>query len=380
MIPYGRQCLDQDDIQAVVEVLSSDFLTQGPAVPEFERAVARYCGAAHAVACSSATSALHLACLALGLGQGDRLWTSAISFVASANCGRYCGAEVDFVDVDPRSGNISVQALADKLADAERDGTLPKVLVAVHLAGQSCDMAAIAELASRYGFRVIEDASHALGGRHAGQPIGNCRHSDITVFSFHPVKPITAGEGGMAVTQDETLAGRMALLRSHGISREPQQMTAEPDGPWAYAQVELGFNYRLSDLHAALGLSQLAKLDAFSERRRQLAARYDAALPAPWRPLAIAEPADCAYHLYVAQRPVADLTEKRRIYDGLCRAGVQSNVHYIPIPSQPYYQALGQDMNRYPGAWRYYLDSFTLPLFVTLGDQQQRQVLDALEQ
>lgn len=275
MIPYGRQDITQADIDAVVSVLQSDFLTQGPMVPRFEQSVAQHVGASHALAMNSATSALHVACLALGLGNGDWLWTTPITFVASANCGLYCGAQVDFVDIDPRTYNLCPQALARKLEQAEREGKLPKVVVAVHLCGQPCDMLAIHALAQRYGFKVIEDASHAIGGKYQGEFIGNCRYSDITVFSFHPVKIITTAEGGMALTNDAELAARMELLRSHGITRDPAQMTHEADGPWYYQQIDLGFNYRMTELQAALGVTQLDRLDQFVARRHQLAQRYD---------------------------------------------------------------------------------------------------------
>jgi UDP-4-amino-4,6-dideoxy-N-acetyl-beta-L-altrosamine transaminase len=288
MIPYGRQEITDPDVEAVCEVLRSDFLTQGPVVPRFEQAVASHVGARHALAVNSATSALHIACLALGLGPGDWLWTSPITFVASANCGRYCGANVDFVDIDPRTYNMSVDALAAKLREAEAAGRLPKVVVPVHLCGQPCDMEAIHQLAKRYGFKVIEDASHAIGGKYRGQWIGDCRYSDITVFSFHPVKIITTAEGGLALTNDAALARSMDLLRSHGITRDPAQMTHAPDGPWYYQQVALGFNYRMTELQAALGLSQLQRLDAYVARRHELARRYDqllSALPVvtPWQ-------------------------------------------------------------------------------------------------
>src|SRR5690606_23745090 len=275
MIPYGRQDISQADIDAVLDVLKSDFLTQGPQVPRFEQRVAQHVGASHALAVNSATSALHIACLALGLGPGDRLWTTPITFVASANCGLYCGAKIDFVDIDPRTYNLCPKALAQKLEQAERDGTLPKVVVAVHLCGQPCDMQAIHALSQRYGFKVIEDASHAIGGKYQGEFIGSGRYSDITVFSFHPVKIITTAEGGMALTNDAQLAEKMNLLRSHGITRDPQQMTHATDGPWYYQQIDLGFNYRMTELQAALGVSQMERLDAFVARRHELAKRYD---------------------------------------------------------------------------------------------------------
>ena len=298
-IPYGRQDISEADIQAVVDVLRSDWLTQGPAVPRFERSIAQYCGAEHALAMNSATSALHVACLALGLGPGDWLWTSPNTFVASANCGLYCGAQIDFVDIDSRTYNMSVTALEEKLIAAEHQGKLPKIVIPVHFAGQSCEMKSMRVLADRYGFKIIEDASHAIGGKYLGEPIGNCRYSDITVFSFHPVKIITTGEGGMALTNNAQVANQMALLRSHGITRDPAQMTHEADGPWYYQQIALGYNYRMTDIQAALGASQLTRLNEFIQRRRTLAAQYDEALRSlpiiiPWQ-----HPDTCsAFHLY----------------------------------------------------------------------------------
>ncbi|WKE66735.1 UDP-4-amino-4,6-dideoxy-N-acetyl-beta-L-altrosamine transaminase [Gallaecimonas kandeliae] len=378
MIPYGRQSISQDDLDAVIEVLQSDFLTQGPMVPRFEAALAEACGAGFAVASNSATSSLHLACLALDLGPGDRLWTSAVSFVASANCGRYCGADVDFVDINPLTGNLCLEALAQKLKTASQSGTLPKVLVVVHLAGQSLDMAAVVALTKPYGIKLVEDASHAIGAWDGSHKVGSCAHSNICVFSFHPVKPITSGEGGAALTNDPTLAERMALLRSHGITRDPMEMPAPPDGDWYYAMLELGFNYRMTDLHAALGLSQLKKLPDLMARRQRLAAQYDKALPAPWRPLRIARPEHCAYHLYVAQLPGISLGDKAALFHSLREKGIGVNLHYIPIPNQPYYQALGQRPGDYPGAQQYYRESLTLPLFADMTDEQLKAVLEAL--
>ncbi len=377
MIPYGRQEVVAADIAAVVEVLQSDWLTQGPAVPHFEQVVAGYCGARHAVAVNSATSALHLACLALGVGPGDRVWTSPNTFVASANCARYCGATVDFVDIDPRTWNLSVEALEAKLAQAERAGTLPKVVIPVHFAGQSCDMAAIGDLAGRYGFRVIEDASHAIGGRYQGQAIGGCRHSAVTVFSFHPVKIVTTGEGGMALTNVPELAERMERLRSHGITRDPAHMQGEAEGPWYYQQIELGYNYRLTDIQAALGLSQLARLDAYVAARQRLAARCDALLAdlpltLPWRhPEAFS-----AFHLYVVQLEDADC--RRAVFEHMRAAGVGVNVHYIPVHLQPDYRRLGFGPGDCPVAEDYYSRAISLPLYPTLSEAEQDAVVAAL--
>ncbi len=380
MIPYGRQDINEADIDAVVAVLQSDFLTQGPAIPRFEAAVAAYCGAEHAVAVNSATSALHIACLALGLGPGDWLWTAPNTFVASANCGLYCGAQVDFVDIDPRSYNLSVEVLAAKLDRAEGEGRLPKVVVPVHFAGQACEMQAIRALADRYGFRIIEDASHAIGGRYFGEPIGNCRWSDITVFSFHPVKIVTTGEGGMAVTKDAALAAGMARLRTHGITREPALMQGKSHGPWYYQQIELGFNYRMTDIQAALGASQMTRLDEFAARRRALAAAYDSALAdlpviRPWQhPDTLS-----AWHLYVIQvDPLRTSVARKTLFERLRVSDVGVNVHYIPVHTQPHYRQLGFAPGHCPAAERYYANAISLPLYSAMTDAQQRAVLDVM--
>lgn len=376
MIPYGRQDVSEADIAAVVAVLRSDFLTQGPRVPAFEAAVARHVGAAHAVAVNSATSALHIACLALGVGPGDRVWTSPITFVASANCALYCGAEVDFVDIDPVTWNLCPQALERKLLAAEASGTLPRVVIPVHLCGQPCDMAAIHALSQRFGFRIIEDASHAIGGRYRGDFIGSGRYSDITVFSFHPVKIITTAEGGMAMTNDPALAARMELLRSHGITRDPAAMTHAPDGPWYYQQVALGFNYRMTELQAALGLSQLARLDAFVARRHELARRYDALLAdlPLQRPTAIAD-SYSGLHLYVVRVAAA---RRSALFDGLRAEGIGVNLHYIPVHTQPYYGAMGFRAGDFPEAERYYAEAISLPMYHALTEVQQDRVVAAL--
>jgi UDP-4-amino-4,6-dideoxy-N-acetyl-beta-L-altrosamine transaminase len=381
MIPYGRQDVSPSDIEAVVQVLQSDFLTQGPAVPAFEAAVARRVKARHALAVSSATAALHVACLALDLGPGDWLWTSPITFVASANCALYCGAQVDFVDIDPRSYNMSAQALEAKLIEAKRRGRLPKIVVPVHLCGQPCDMARIHELAQEYGFKVIEDASHAIGGVYRDQPIGDGRYSDITVFSFHPVKIITTGEGGMAVTNDDVLARKMSLLRSHGITRDAAQMEGASEGGWYYEQIALGFNYRMTDVQAALGHAQLQRLDDYVLRRRALVARYEqllAQLPVlrPWQhPDGLS-----AWHLYVLRMPFAESGKSRdQVYEQLREAGIGVNVHYIPVHRQPYYRKLGFKGGAFPEAETYYKEAITLPLYPTLSQDQQDQVVLALK-
>lgn len=375
-IPYGRQEVTAEDVRAVAAVLQSDWLTQGPAVPLFEREVAAYCGAAHGVAVNSATSALHVACLALGLGPGDRLWTSPITFLATVNCALYCGAQVDFVDIDPHTYNLDCDALARKLERARKDGRLPKIVMPVHLAGQSCDMAAIDALAREYGFRVVEDASHAIGGSYQGRRIGDGRHSDITVFSFHPVKIITSAEGGMALTNDPQLARRMELFRNHGMTREPELMTGEPDGPWVYEQVELGFNYRMTDVHAALGRSQLLRLDDFVQRRCALALRYDERLDrlplaTPWQH----PDTQSAWHLYIV-RVAAE--KRRQVFEALRSEGVNVNVHYIPVHTQPFQRRRAVTAWSFPEAERYYAEAMSLPMYASLSEAQQDHVIAAL--
>lgn len=380
MIPYGRQHITADDEAAVLAALRSDWITQGPAVPRFEQALAARVGAKHGVAVSNATAGLHIACMALDLGPGDRLWTSPNTFVASANCGLYCGATVDFVDIDPQTYNMSVPALRAKLEAAAATGTLPKVVVPVHFAGQSCDMRAIHALGQQYGFRIIEDASHAVGSSYLGQPVGCGAYSDLTVFSFHPVKIITTAEGGMVMTNDVQMAARLERLRSHGITRDAALMEAEPEGPWVYEQVELGLNYRLTDLQAALGWSQLAQLDGSVARRHAIAARYDAELHGlplitPWQH----PDAHSALHLYPVQldRSRSTLT-RRQLFDGLRAAGIGVNVHYIPVHTQPHYRRLGFAPGQCPVAEAYYAQAVSLPMFPTLTDAQQGEVIAAL--
>ena len=381
MIPYGKQTISEEDIQAVVEVLKSDFLTQGPAVPGFEKMVADYCGAKHAVATNSATSALHIACLSLGLGPGDWLWTTPITFVASANCGLYCGAKVDFVDIDPKTYNLSPGALEQKLILAEKENRLPKVLIPVHLCGQSCDMQAIFALSKRFGFRIIEDASHAIGGKYKSEPIGNCRYSDITIFSFHPVKIITTAEGGMALTNNADLANQMQLLRSHGITRNSAEMTHDIDGAWYYQQIVLGYNYRMTDLQAALGASQMSRLDDFVSKRHVLASRYDemlADLPVttPWQH----PDTYSGLHLYPIRLRLNHLKlTHREVFDALIEHGIGVSLHYIPVHTQPYYQSLGFKQGGFPESENYYADSISLPMYPTLTTEQLDYVVDTLK-
>jgi UDP-4-amino-4,6-dideoxy-N-acetyl-beta-L-altrosamine transaminase len=379
MIPSGRQDITQADIDSVLGVLQSDFLTQGPQVPRFENAVAEHVGARHAVAVNSATSALHIACMALGLGHGDWLWTTPITFVASANCGLYCGAQVDFVDIDPRTYNLCPHALERKLVAAQAAGRLPKVVVAVHLCGQPCDMVVIHALSQRYGFKVIEDASHAVGGKYKGEFIGNGRYSDITVFSFHPVKIITTAEGGMALTNDAELANKMARLRSHGITRDATQMTHVPDGPWYYQQIDLGFNYRMTELQAALGVSQMARLDHYVARRHQLAARYDTLLAdlqvtRPWQH----PDSYSGLHLYVIRLQLDQIGRTHReVFDSLREQGIGVNLHYIPVHTQPYYRQMGFKTGDFPEAELYYSEAISLPMFQAMTEAQQDEVTAA---
>lgn len=381
MIPYGRQDVTQADIDAVVQVLRSDFLTQGPMVPRFELAVRKYCGAQYAVAVNSATSALHIACLALGLGPGDWLWTSPITFVASANCALYCGAQVDFVDIDSHTYELSVSALEVKLAEAEKMGRLPKIVVPVHLCGQSCEMRAIHELSRKYGFKIVEDASHAIGAKYQGQPVGDCRYSDIAVFSFHPVKIITTAEGGMAVTNDSQLAERMVLLRSHGITRDPSLMTHPPEDPWYYQQVTLGYNYRMTDVQAALGISQMQRVDSYVQRRHDLADRYSQALAdlpvtAPWQH----PDTYSSFHLYVIRLKLNEIVRShRQVFECMRNHGIGVNLHYIPVYSQPYYLQSSESQPACAEADQYYQEAITLPLYPTLTDHEQAVVIDVLK-
>ena len=380
MIPYGRQDVSDADIDAVIDVLKSDFLTQGPKVPEFEKALTSITGAKHALAMNSATSALHTACLALGLGIGDRLWTTPVTFVASANAGLYCGAKIDFVDIDPATYNMCSKKLEEKLIGAQLTGTLPKVLVPVHLCGQPCNMKAIQRLCVKYGVKIIEDASHAIGGRYLDGPIGNCAYSDITVFSFHPVKIITTGEGGAALTNDDQLADKMALYRGHGITRDQNLMTETSPGSWYYQQLELGFNYRMTDIQAALGVSQMRRLSEFVSKRHQIARRYDCLLDG--LPVEIPFQLDNTYsglHLYVIRLKLDEIhISHNQVFEGLRENGIGVNVHYIPVHLQPYYAAMGFRQGDFPESEKYYSEAISLPMYPNLSEEDQDMVVEAL--
>jgi UDP-4-amino-4,6-dideoxy-N-acetyl-beta-L-altrosamine transaminase len=380
-IPYGRQDISSADIDAVVEILRSDWLTQGPAIERFERSVADYCGVKYAVAVSSATAALHIACLASGLGKGDPLWTSPNTFVASANCGLYCGAEVDFVDINPKTYNLCTEEFERKLILSKQQGRLPKVVIPVHFAGQSCEMLQISTLARKYGFQIVEDASHAIGAKYQGKAVGSCQFSDMSVFSFHPVKIITTGEGGMVLTNRQDLYEKLIRLRSHGITRNPDLMQGEPHGAWYYQQLELGFNYRMTDIQAALGTSQMQRLDEFVARRRFLALRYnrllqDLPLTLPWQH----PETNSSWHLYVIRLNLGKINKThRQVFDQLRQAGIGVNLHYIPVHTQPYYQNLGFEWGDFPEAERYYQDAISIPLYYGLLDKEQDRVVATVQ-
>lgn len=378
MIFYGKQSIDENDIDAVVEVLKSDFLTQGPAIEKFEKCVAEYCGAKYAVAVTSATAALHISCLSAGLGKDDILWTSPITFTASANCGRYCGADVDFVDIDPSTYNMSIAELEKKLQAAE---IKPRVVVPVHLVGQSCEMDKIYKLSQKYGFKVIEDASHAIGADYKETKVGCCKYSDMTVFSFHPVKIVTTGEGGMVLTNDKDLYEKLVLYRSHGITRDPKLMTGIADGPWYYQQIDLGFNYRMTDMQAALGYSQMRKVDEFVSKRRYLVKRYNELLKningiqLPDQN----EDTKSSWHLYVVRVDFSKISKtKNQIFAEMKEKGICLNLHYIPVHTQPYYENLGFKGGDFPNSEKYYEEAFTLPLYYALTDEQQDHIVKSL--
>ena len=379
-IPYGRQSISQDDIDAVVSVLKSDFLTQGPVVGRFEDAVCQYCDSQYGVAVNSATSALHIACLALKVDVGDWVWTSPITFVASANCAVYCGAKVDFVDIDPLTYTMSVERLAEKLEKAKEFNKLPKVVIPVHLCGQSCDMQGIYQLSLQYGFKIIEDASHAIGAKYKGEPVGNCQYSDITIFSLHPVKIITSGEGGMALTNNAEYFAHMQRLRSHGITRDPSEMSHQPDGPWYYQQIELGFNYRMTDIHAALGLSQLKRLDEFVKRRQEIAKKYNDLLSdldfvVPYQNTDTYS----SFHLYVIRINDSNRNSQKELFERLRSNGIIVNLHYIPVYHHPYYQVKGYNPKDFPESEKYYSQAISLPIYYGLKDEEVEYVVEKLK-
>jgi len=381
VIPYGKQDINSADIDAVVDVLKSDYLTQGPQVPLFEQSISAYCGSNYSVAVNSATSALHISCLALGLGKDDWLWTSPNSFVASANCGLYCGAKVDFIDIDPITYNLSVEELEKKLIKAKKEGKLPKIIIPVHFAGQSCDMSKIKSLSKEFGFSIIEDASHAIGSKYLGKFVGGCQYSDITVFSFHPVKIITTAEGGLATTNCKNLAQKLRLYHSHGITRDQDLLNEKLIGPWYYEQISLGFNYRMTELQAALGISQLQRVDGFVSKRHVLKKRYDLLLEN--LPLILPyQSKDCysSLHLYPVQIDIAKKVAKSRkqIFIELRENNVGVNVHYIPIHMQPYFQNLGFKKGDFPNSEVYYQSTLTLPMFSSMTSEQQDEVVTVL--
>ena len=378
MIPYGKHLVDEDDIDAVVDVLRNQFLTQGKVVPQFEQALCNYTGAKYCVAVNSATSGLHVACLAAGVGTGDLVWTVPNSFVASANCALYCGASIDFVDINPTTRNIDVSALENKLQQAASQNRLPKVLIVVHFSGLSCDMQSIRSLTQKYSIVLIEDAAHGLGGSYQQSKIGSCVYADMAVLSFHPVKSITSAEGGAVLTNQSGLHEKLKLFAKHGVTKDPEQYQGESHGPWYYQQLELGYNYRLSDMQAALGLSQLKKLDSFMQKRAEIAKVYDEALVnLPLKLPVVESQSQSAWHLYMVELTLHD---RQDIYQQLHAKGVGVNVHYIPIHLQPYYQQLGFKQGDFPVSEHFYQHALTLPLFPSLTDEEQTKVIDTLRE
>ena len=381
MIPYGRQDITDEDIVEVEKVLRSDYLTQGPIVPKFEQSVIEYCSAKYALAVNSATSALHIACLSLELSQGDWLWTSPNTFVASANCGRYCGANVDFVDIDPKTYNMSVDALSEKLIKAEKKGRLPKIIVPVHFAGQPCDMQAIFDLSKKYNFKIIEDASHAIGSSYKKTKVGSCKYSDITVFSFHPVKIITTAEGGMALTNNRDIAEKINRLRAHGITRDKKKMSQRPENEiWNYQQIELGFNYRMNDIQGALGLNQMKRLDEYIKRRHKIAKVYDDELEklpiiTPWQ----TTEAYSSYHLYPLLIKNKDNKSQRKIYHELIKNKIGVNLHYTPVHRHPYYESLGFKKNDFPESEKFHCEALSIPIYFSLTNEEQKNVIEVLK-
>lgn len=380
-IPYGRQDITEDDIKAVKDILSSDFLTQGPKVPEFEKEISKYCSSKYAIAVNSATSALHIACLALEISEGDIVWTAANTFVASSNCALYCGATVDFVDIDLDTFNISISDLEEKLIDAKKKNNLPKVLIPVHMCGQSCNMKDIKRLSKIYGFKIIEDASHAIGGSYLKSKVGSCKYSDITVFSFHPVKIITSGEGGMALTNDKNLANKMNLFRSHGITKNEDMMENEPHGDWYYEQLVLGFNYRMTDIHAALGLSQLKRVDGYIEMRNKLANKYNIMLShLPLKTPLVSEDTISSFHLYVICLNHDIKLHHQKIFNSMRRKGILVNLHYIPVYLHPFYRNLGFKKGYCPNSEKFYSSAISIPMFPGLSRKDQSFIVQSLKE
>tara|TARA_B110000003_G_scaffold261327_1_gene282926 strand:+ start:146 stop:1306 length:1161 start_codon:yes stop_codon:yes gene_type:complete len=381
MIPYGRQDITDDDIRSVVDVLKSDFLTQGQVVPAFEKKISEYTGAKYSLAINSATSGLHLSCMALGVGPGDIVWTSPVTFVASSNCALYCGAKIDFIDINPSTFNLCIDNLKHKLEHAKRENVLPKVIIPVHLTGQSCDMKKVHELSKEYGFYVIEDASHAIGGDYREKKVGSCKYSDICIFSFHPVKIITTGEGGMALTNNYDLFCKIERLRSHGITRDENCMINSSHGPWYYEQIDLGLNYRMTDIQAALGISQMNRIDQYVQKRNELSQRYDELLKD--MPLLTPQQPDYVYssrHLYVIRLKLDDINKSHReVFEALRKNNIGVQIHYIPVPMQPYYSRMGFSMDKYPNSLSYYQEAISIPMFPIMTEEQQDFVISALQ-